>query len=57
MSISSVRKNRAAVTPSGNGYYAEYENKVSRRIVNPPQPHRYAWQNFAELESGRSATI
>jgi hypothetical protein len=36
MSISSVRKNRAAVTPSGNGYYAEYENKVSRRIVNPP---------------------
>jgi hypothetical protein len=35
MSISSVRKSRAAGTPSGNGYYAEYENKVSRRIVNP----------------------
>jgi len=35
MSIFGVRKSRAAGTPSGSGYYAEYENKVSRRIVNP----------------------
>src|SRR5437016_12139773 len=38
MSISSVRKSRTAGIPSGSSYYAEYENKISRRNVNPPLP-------------------
>src|SRR5207248_4574505 len=35
-------------------YYAEYENKFSRRIVNPRQPALAAWQTAGQVLSGRS---